>query len=88
MPLLRNGKLTASSGSTALAPANWGEHEVSVLVDVAGQLAIVLANAAAREQRARAERDLRNRDAILERDQQLGRALSRPSRASTTPWSS
>ena len=37
-----------------------------MLVDVAGQLAIVLAGARAREQRALAERDLRSRDAILQ----------------------
>ena len=35
-------------------PRKWGDNEVSVLVDVAGQLAIVLANAEAREQRQRA----------------------------------
>ena len=44
----------------------WGANEVSVLVDVAGQLAIVLASARAREQRASAERDLRRRDGILD----------------------
>ena len=43
----------------------WRENEISVLVDVAGQLAVVLASARAREQRIRAERDLRSRDAIL-----------------------
>ena len=44
----------------------WRENEISVLVDVAGQLAVVLASARAREQRIRAERDLRSRDAILQ----------------------
>ena len=39
---------------------------MSILVDVAGQLAIVLAGARARELRALAEHDLRSRDAILQ----------------------
>ena len=39
---------------------------MSVLVDVAAQLAIVLAGARARDLRALAERDLRSRDAILQ----------------------
>ena len=65
VPLLGNGKLTGVLWFNSARPRPWGEHEVSVLVDVAGQLAIVLASARAREQRAHAERDLRNRDAIL-----------------------
>ena len=65
VPLLGNGKVTGVLWFNSARPRSWGEHEVSVLVDVAGQLAIVLASARAREQRALAERDLRNRDAIL-----------------------
>ncbi len=42
------------------------EDDVSILVDVAGQLAIVLGSARARELRALAENDLRSRDAILQ----------------------
>jgi hypothetical protein len=48
------------------SPRTWGADDVSILVDVAGQLAIVLAGARARELRALAERDLRSRDAILQ----------------------
>ncbi|HUQ22864.1 MAG TPA: PAS domain S-box protein [Gaiellaceae bacterium] len=66
VPLLRNGEVTGVLWFNSHRPRTWGEHEVSVLVDVAGQLAIVLASARARELRARAERDLKNRDAILE----------------------
>jgi two-component system, cell cycle sensor histidine kinase and response regulator CckA len=65
VPLLGNGKLTGVLWFNSARPRTWEEHEVSVLVDVAGQLAIVLASARSREQRALAERDLRNRDAIL-----------------------
>jgi PAS domain S-box-containing protein len=66
VPLLRHGKLYGVLWFNSSRPRAWGEHEVSVLVDVAGQLAVVLANARAREERLHAERDLRNRDAILE----------------------
>lgn len=66
VPLLRNGLLTGVLWFNSARARKWDEHDVSVLVDVAGQLAIVLASARAREQRALAERDLRNRDAILE----------------------
>ncbi len=66
VPLLRNGELAGVLWFNAGQPRKWGENEVSVLVDVAGQLAIVLASARARAQRARAERDLRSRDAILQ----------------------
>ncbi len=66
VPLLRNGIVTGALWFNCARARKWGEHEVSVLVDVAGQLAIVLASARAREQRASAERDLRHRDAILE----------------------
>ena len=44
----------------------WGADDISILVDVAGQLAIVLGSAGAHEQRALAEHDLRSRDAILQ----------------------
>jgi PAS domain S-box-containing protein len=65
VPLLGNGKLTGALWFNSGRARTWGEREVSVLVDVAGQLAVVLASARAREQRALAERDLRSRDAIL-----------------------
>ena len=65
VPLLRHGKLTGVLWFNSPRARKWDEHEVSVLVDVGGQLAIVLASARAREERAQAERDLRNRDAIL-----------------------
>ena len=45
VPLLRNGELTGVLWFNSARPRTWGEHEVSVLVDVAGQLAIVLASA-------------------------------------------
>ena len=66
VPLLRHGKLDGVLWFNSSRPRTWGEHEVSVLVDVSGQLAVVLANARAREQRLRAEQDLRRRDAVLE----------------------
>jgi PAS domain S-box-containing protein len=66
VPLLRNGVLTGVLWFNCTRARHWGEYEVSVLVDVAGQLAVVLANAHAREQRLLAERDLHSRDAILE----------------------
>jgi PAS domain S-box-containing protein len=66
VPLLRNGELTGVLWFNCARPRTWGENEVSTLVDVAGQLAIVLANAETREQRRRAELELRKRDAILE----------------------
>ena len=47
-------------------PRNWDAHEVTVLSEVAEQLATVLGSAEANEERRRAERDLRSRDAILE----------------------
>ena len=65
VPLLRNGTLTGVLWFNSSRARKWRDHEVSILVDVAGQLAIVLASARAREQRALAERDLRSRDAIL-----------------------
>ncbi|HEY8103247.1 MAG TPA: PAS domain S-box protein [Gaiellaceae bacterium] len=66
VPLLRHGELQGVLWFNSSEPRMWGEHEVSLLVDVAGQLAVVLTNARAREQRVQAERDLRSRDAILE----------------------
>jgi PAS domain S-box-containing protein len=65
VPLLRHGSLTGVLWFNSSQPRSWGEREVSVLVDVAGQLAVVLSNARAREQRLRAERDLSKRDAII-----------------------
>ena len=66
VPLLRYGKLHGVLWFNSSRPRTWGEHEVSLLVDVAGQLAIVLTNARANEQRLSDVRDLRSRDAILE----------------------
>ena len=56
VPLLRHGRLDGVLWFNSSQPRTWGEHEVSLLVDVAGQLAVVLANARAREQRLRDER--------------------------------
>jgi PAS domain S-box-containing protein len=66
VPLLRHGELTGVLWFNSSKPRTWGAPEVGILIDVAGQLAVVLANARAREQRLRDERDLRRRDAILE----------------------
>ncbi|HEY7793066.1 MAG TPA: PAS domain S-box protein [Gaiellaceae bacterium] len=66
VPLLRHGELRGVLWFNSSKPRAWSETDASVLVDVAGQLAVVLANARAREQRLRDERDLRRRDAILE----------------------
>ena len=66
VPLLRHGELQGVLWFNSSEPRIWGEHEVSLLVDVAGQLSVVLTNARAREQRLQDERDLRSRDAILE----------------------
>ena len=66
VPLFSNGVLSGVLWFNSASPRTWGEHDVSVLADVAGQLAIVLASARAREERLVAERDLRSRDAILQ----------------------
>ncbi len=66
VPLRRDGKLVAVLWFNTPDPRRWNDHEVTVLSEVAEQLATVLANAEAREARRQAERDLRNRDAILE----------------------
>ena len=66
VPLFRHGELSGVLWFNSASPRTWGADEVSILVDVAGQLAIVLAGARARELRALAERDLRSRDAILQ----------------------
>jgi two-component system, cell cycle sensor histidine kinase and response regulator CckA len=66
VPLLRNGRLTGVLWFNCRNARSWTENEISILADVAGQLAVVLASARAREHRVRAELDLRNRDAILE----------------------
>ena len=66
VPLLRHGELTGVLWFNSSKPRTWGTPEVATLVDVADQLAVVLGNARAREQRAHDERDLRRRDAILE----------------------
>ena len=51
VPLLRNGERDGVLWFNGARPRKWGEQRSVVLVDVAGQLAIVLANAEAREQR-------------------------------------
>ena len=66
VPLFRHGELSGVLWFNSASPRTWGADDVSILVDVAGQLAIVLAGARARELRALAERDLRSRDAILQ----------------------
>ncbi len=66
VPLRRDGSLVGVLWFNTPEPRRWNEHEVTVLSEVAEQLATVLANAEAREERRRAERHLRNRDAILE----------------------
>ena len=66
VPLRRDGQLVGVLWFNTPGPRNWDAHEVRMLSDVAEQLATVLANAQANEERCRAERDLRRRDAILE----------------------
>jgi two-component system cell cycle sensor histidine kinase/response regulator CckA len=66
VPLLRNGTLTGVLWFNSPRPRVWEGDEISVLVDVSGQLAVVLASARAREQRLLAEQDLRSRDVILQ----------------------
>ena len=86
VPLFSNGVLSGVLWFNSSSPRKWGKDDVSILVDVAGQLAIVLANARARDHRARAELDLRNRDAILEAVSRFGRRVPRLIRASTRRW--
>jgi PAS domain S-box-containing protein len=66
VPLRRDGRLVGVLWFNTPGPRRWAAHEVTVLSEVAEQLATVLANAEAREERRRAERDLRSRDVILE----------------------
>ena len=66
VPLRRNGRIVAVMWFNTSEPRNWTEAEVRVLTEVAAQLAVVLERSEAREQREQAERDLRNRDLILE----------------------
>jgi len=66
VPLRRDGQLVGVLWFNTPEPRRWDVHEVTILSDVAEQLATVLANAEAREERRQAERDLRRRDAILE----------------------
>ena len=66
VPLFQNGVLSGVLWFNSATPRKWGTDDVSILIDVAGQLAIVLAGARARELRALAENDLRSRDAILQ----------------------
>jgi two-component system, cell cycle sensor histidine kinase and response regulator CckA len=66
VPLRRDGHVVGVLWFNTPGPRNWDAHEVTVLSEVAEQLATVLGNAEANEERRRAERDLRSRDAILE----------------------
>jgi PAS domain S-box-containing protein len=66
VPLRRDGNLVGVLWFNTPEPRRWNAHEVTVLSEVAEQLATVLANAEAREQRRQAERDLHKRDAILD----------------------
>jgi two-component system, cell cycle sensor histidine kinase and response regulator CckA len=65
VPLRRDGQIVGVLWFNTSGPRRWLEHEVTVLSEVTEQLATVLANAEAREERRRAERDLRSRDVIL-----------------------
>jgi PAS domain S-box-containing protein len=66
VPLRRDGHLVGVLWFNTPGPRGWDAHEVTVLCEVAEQLATVLGNAEANEERRRSERDLRSRDAILE----------------------
>ena len=66
VPLRRDGHIVGVLWFNTPGPRSWDAHEVTVLCEVAEQLATVLAGAEAREVRRLAERDLRRRDAILE----------------------
>jgi PAS domain S-box-containing protein len=66
VPLRRDGHLVGALWFNTPGPRNWDAHDVTVLSEVAEQLATVLGNAEANEERRRAERDLRSRDTILE----------------------
>ena len=66
VPLRRNGRIVAVMWFNTSEPRSWTEPEVRILTDVAAQLAVVLERSEARELRLEAERDLHNRDAILE----------------------
>jgi two-component system, cell cycle sensor histidine kinase and response regulator CckA len=66
VPLRRNGRLVAVLWFDTPEPHAWSSAEVRLLSEVAAQLAVVLERAEAREQRLRAEVDLRNRERILE----------------------
>ena len=56
MPLRRDGHLVGVLWFNTPGPRNWDAHEVTVLSEVAEQLATVLGNAEANEERRRAER--------------------------------
>ena len=66
VPLRRDGRIVGVMWFNTSEPRVWTEAEVRLLTDVAAQLAVVLERSEAREQRLRAERDLRSRDRILE----------------------
>ena len=66
VPLRRDGQLVGVLWFNTPEPRRWSPHEVTLLTEVAEQLTTVLGNAEANEERRRAERDLRSRDAILE----------------------
>lgn len=66
VPLRRDGRTVAVLWFNTREPRRWDPHEVTVLSEVAEQLAIVLDGSEARARRLAAEKDLRSRDAILE----------------------
>ncbi|MGZ8782443.1 MAG: PAS domain S-box protein, partial [Gaiellaceae bacterium] len=66
VPLRRDGRIVGVLWFNTPGPRNWEDDDVTVLTEVAEQLATVLGNAEARESRRQAEHDLRSRDAILE----------------------
>ena len=66
VPLRRDGHIVGVLWFNTPEPRRWSPNEVTILTEVAEQLATVLGNAEANEERRRAERDLRSRDAILE----------------------
>ena len=80
VPLRRDGHLCGVLWFNTPEARRWSAHEVTVLTEVAEQLATVLSNAEANEERRQAERDLRRRDAILEAvSHSAGRLVAEPS---------
>ena len=75
VPLRRDGSLVGVLWFNTPEPRDWHEHEVTVLSEVAEQLASVLANAEAREERRRAELERERSAAILREHEQKLRAV-------------